>query len=115
MPVNPTTEIVSSNNPEWGFWGTMAEQAKPAWPLAMTAISEATGQPLQVVREFLDSSYGRHFADSVLNHGGSLLDAIRCATSEWMARKVGWRISLHYGIPIGLPHLTGFVALCDME
>ena len=35
--------------------------------VAMTAISDATNQPLESVRLFLDSRHGRHFADDGLN------------------------------------------------
>ena len=44
---------------DWGFWGTMNEHAAAAWPIAMTAISDATDQPLESVRLFLDSRHGR--------------------------------------------------------
>jgi hypothetical protein len=49
----------------------------------MTAISDATSQPLESVRCFLDSRHGRHFADDVLNQrlaGVPLADAIHAAT-----------------------------------
>ena len=49
----PTTQ-----NDAWRFWGTMNEQAEAAWPLAMTAVSDASGQPFESVRTFLDSPTG---------------------------------------------------------
>ena len=57
----------ASQNDAWGFFGTMNDSAAAAWPVAMTAISDATHQPLESVRLFLDSRHGRHFADDVLN------------------------------------------------
>ncbi len=76
-------QIPATQNNAWGFFGTMNEQASAAWPLAMTAIAEATGEPLESVRIFLDSRHGRHFADDVLNQlfaGNPLSEAIATAT-----------------------------------
>ena len=110
--MNTTTQIPATQNESWGFYGTMNEQAEAAWPLAMTTISDATYQPLESVRAFLDSRHGRHFADDVLNglHAGSdLPDAIDAATQRWMAWTIGRQAHRDYGIPRGLPYLTGFV------
>ena len=38
--------IPATCNEAWGFWGTMNEHAAAAWPLAMTAIADATGLAL---------------------------------------------------------------------
>ncbi len=102
---------------DWGFWGTMNEHAAVAWPIAMTAISDATDQPLESVRLFLDSRHGRHFADDVLNgmyHGLSVFDAIHAATQRWMDWIIGRQTSKQYGIPQGMPYLTGFVIHCEI-
>jgi hypothetical protein len=109
-----TTEqsIPATQNDAWGFWGTMNEKADAAWPLAMTAVSDATGQPLESVRTFLDSRHGRHFADDVQNalyRGETLTDAINAATQQWMGWTIGRQTSRDYGIPRGMPYLTGFV------
>lgn len=115
--MNTTHEIPVTRNEAWGFWGTMTDKAAAAWPQAMIAISGATGEPLKTVRAFLDSRHGRHFADSVLNqmHAGRILaDAIDAATREWMGWSVGRRTSKDYGIPRGLPYLTGFVIHCGI-
>jgi hypothetical protein len=95
----------------------MNEHAAAAWPLAMTAVSDATGQPLESVRIFLDSRYGRHFADDVHNQlhiGNGLADSINAATQRWMAWKIGRLTNRDYGIPRGLPYLTGFVIHCEV-
>jgi hypothetical protein len=112
-----TTHIPATQNEAWGFWGTMTEHAAAAWPIAMTSIAEATVQPLDAVRAFLDSRHGRHFADDVLNqmHAGlTLADAIRAATRQWMGWTIGRQTSKQYGIPRGLPYLTGFVIHCEI-
>jgi len=62
-----TNQIPATQNHDWGFTGSLNEQAEAAWPIAMTTISNATCQPLESVRCFLDSRHGRHFADDVLN------------------------------------------------
>ncbi len=116
-PMMTTTHIPASQNETWGFWGTMNEHAQAAWPMAMTAITDATGQPLESVRTFLDSRHGRHFADDVLNglHAGeNLQDAINAATQRWMDWTIGRLTSKQHGIPKGLPYLTGFVIHCEI-
>ncbi|WP_454258595.1 hypothetical protein [Pseudoxanthomonas mexicana] len=112
-----TNPMPTTQNDTWGFFGTMDEHAAAAWPLAMNAISDATGQPLDSVRIFLDSRHGRHFADDVQNglfEGKILKDAINAATQRWMGWTIGRQTSKDYGIPRGLPYLTGFVIHCDI-
>lgn len=112
-----TNQIPSTQNDNWGFWGTMNEHASAAWPLAMVAISDATSQPLESVRTFLDSRHGRHFADDVQNglyEGKALADAINAATQRWMGWTIGRQTSKQYGIPRGLTYLTGFVIHCEI-
>ena len=115
--MNTTTQIPAPIITDWGFYGTMNEHAEVAWQLAMTAISDATCQPLESVRTFLDSRHGRHFADDVLNElhaGANLKDAIHAATQRWMGWTIGRQTSKQYGIPKGLPYLTGFVIHCEI-
>jgi hypothetical protein len=103
---------LETKNRDWGFWGTMGEQAPTAWPMAFAAIQNATGAEPHAVRAFLDSRYGRHFADGVngqLQSGASIEDAITKTTAEWMGWRITQRTSRDTGIPAGLPYLTGFV------
>ena len=96
QPIPPT------QNEAWGFWGTMGEQASAAWPLAMIAIADATGEPLKSIRIFLDTSHGRYFADEVrngLSKGLALADAIQAATQRWMSWKIGSQTYKKHGIP----------------
>ena len=112
-----TTHIPATQNETWGFWGTMNDQAAAAWPIAMTAISDATFQPLESVRAFLDSRHGRHFADDVLNGlyaGATLKASIEQATQQWMGWTIGRQASKDYGIPRGMPYLIGFVIHCEI-
>ena len=115
--MNTTPQIPAPTVTDFGFFGTMAEHAEAAWPLAMTAISDATGQPLESVRTFLDSRHGRHFADDVQNGlytGATLADAINAATQRWMSWTIGRSTSKQYDIPKGLPYLTRFVIHCEI-
>ena len=115
--MNATTQIPATQNDAWGFYGTMNEHAEAAWPLAMTAVAHATGESCDVVRAFLDSRFGRHYADSILDafdDSRSLPDAIDAATSKWMAWTIDRQTSKNYGIPRGLPYLTGFVIHCGI-
>ena len=119
-PTMTTTQyekIPATQNESWGLFGTLGEHAEAAWPIAMTAISDSTYQPLESVRTFLDSRHGRHFADDVLNElhtGANLHDAIHAATQRWMGWTIGRQTSKQYGIPKGLPYLTGFVIHCEI-
>lgn len=104
--------IPATRNEGWGFWGTMGGHASIAWSLAMRAVATATGEDFDTIRAFLDSRYGRHFADEVHNglfDGKTLQDAIDAATQKWMGWTIGRTTSSQYGIPRGLPYLTGFV------
>ena len=112
------TNVPATHNEGWGFWGTMGEHASIAWPLAMHAIATVTGEDFDTVRAFLDSRYGRHFADEVHNglfDGKSMQDAIDAATQQWMGWTIGRQTSRDYGIPRGLPYLTGFVIHCAIS
>ena len=115
--MNTNQQMPATQNDAWGFWNTMNEHASAAWPLAMSAISDATHQPLESVRGFLDSRHGRHFADDVQNgiyEGKTLQDAITDATGRWMGWTIGRQTSKDCGIPRGLPYLTGFVIHCEI-
>ena len=115
--MNTTTQIPATQNTTWGFYGSMSEHADTAWSLAMSAVSDATGQPLESVRAFLDSRHGRHFADDVLNQmltGNDTEQAIRAAVTRWMGWTIGRQTARDYGIPRGLPYLTGFVIHCEI-
>lgn len=104
--------ILPTQNTDWGFWGAMREHAADAWPMAFTAIHDATAADPESVRAFLDSRHGRHVADEIANHlqaGKSLPDAIAAATETWMGWRVGRRVSRKTGVPAGQPYLTGFV------
>ena len=113
--IKPSANIPATQNEDWGFWGTMKMQAPAAWQLALPATATATDCDPDAVRAFLDSRHGRQFADDVLNQlvtGRALPDAIQAATAQWMGWTITRQTSKEYGIPKGLPYLTGFVIHC---
>ena len=117
MGTNTTTNIPDPTVTDWGFWHTMQEEAPAAWAIALPAIAMVTGTELDAARAFLDSRHGRHFADEVRNHllkGKALADAINAAITEWMGWTIGRQTSKQYGIPRGLPYLTGYVIHCGI-
>ena len=115
-----SSNIPPSENLAWGFVGTIAHHADAdaAWPLAMTAIADATGCTADEVRTFLDSRHGRHFADDVANalvEGPSLAEAIATAATKWMGWTIGHATARETGIPKDLPYLTGFMMHAAIE
>lgn len=121
MATTESTAIPPSQNEAWGFFGTISRHIEPtkAWDAALPAIARATGCSPDDVRAFLDSRYGRHFADEVemnLAQDGSGIDgAIAVATAKWMDWTIGPKLSRATGIPVGLPYLTGFVMHASIE
>lgn len=110
-------DMPASRNESWGFWGTMRGHAATAWPMAIEAIVEATGESPQAARAFLDSRDGRHFADEVnsyLHADQPLAEAVQSATARWMAWTIKRAASREYGIPRGLPYLQGMVIHCGI-
>ena len=115
--MNTIANIPDPTVTDWGFWGTMKEEAPAAWAIALPAIATVTGTELDAARAFLDSRHGRHFADEVRNHllkGKTLADAINAAIEQWMGWTIGRQTSKQHGIPRGLPYLTGFVIHCGI-
>jgi hypothetical protein len=114
------SEIPTSENQSWGFFGTIAQHAdaEAAWPQAMTTVADTTGCTPDEVRAFLDSRHGRHFADDVANallEHLPLADAIVAATRKWMGWTINRAAARDIGIPQGLPYLTGYVMHAAIE
>lgn len=67
-------QILPSDNTAWGFYGTISHALQDAkgteavWNTIFAMLmSEYPDASSQAIREFLDSKYGRHFADSVVD------------------------------------------------
>jgi hypothetical protein len=125
-PTNPepstmshaTAHIPATGNQAWGFFGTMGGLADAAWPVAVAAISAATGCEADEVVAFLDAKDGRHFADQLqgeLAGGQNLRAAVATVTACWMAWKIGRRTAREHGIPASMPYLTGWVVHRSMQ
>ena len=87
-----------------------------SWRVSSTPSAEELS-PDWAVRDFLDSRSGRHFADEVANElvrSHDLKAAIETAVDRWMRWTTNRRTAREYGIPRGLPYLTGFVAHCEI-
>lgn len=113
-----TAHIPATGNQAWGFFGTMGNLADTAWPVAVTAISAATGCEAAEVVEFLDAKEGRHFADQLqgeLARGQNLQAAVAAVTACWMGWRIGRRTAREHGIPAGMPYLTGWVVHRSMQ
>ena len=114
-----TTTILPTRNTDWGFWGSIAHShydlatdAAAAWEIASRRIAETTEASPEGVRDFLDSRHGRHFADDVASElwkGETLKDAIDAAIGRWQGWTIDRATERDYGIPRGLPYLTGWV------
>jgi hypothetical protein len=107
------TTLPSQNEP-WGFFGTISHHTDPtlAWDAAFSAVTRETRGAPEAVRNFLDSRYGRHFADMVtdgLAAKRTLAQAIDDAVAKLMTWKIDAETSRDYGIPKGLPFLAGWV------
>lgn len=106
-------ETIKSENEGYGFYGTMTLDgcADKAWDVAMTALTTETGAEPAQVRAFLDSSFGRHFADDVhcaLQHT-SLERAVAVAIDRWQGWTLSRRTRRELGIPTPMRYLDGMV------
>ena len=113
---NETSAVLASKNQDRGFFGRIRHHTEPhsVWALAMKAIGNAIACSDEAAQHFLDSRYGRHLADEVVNALIGRLElpaAIDSAVAHWMRRRIDSRIQDELGIPEGLPYLTGFVCM----
>jgi hypothetical protein len=100
-------------NTDWGFGGT---HEAGAWDMAHEKIMTVTNSAPYAVADFLDSRYGRQFADDVSNAlltTPDMVGAIDAAIVKWMGWSITKATAKQHGIPEGLPYLTGFV--CSFE
>lgn len=102
----------ATRNEDYGFYGTMrvAGCADEAWEIAMTAIAAETGAEADEVRDFLDSVWGRHFADTVRDYlQQGLEQAIAAAITRWRGWKLSPRTRRELDIPTPMPYLSGLI------
>lgn len=106
-------KLLKSENSGYGFYNEMdqADCADAAWGASMTAIAEETGAEPDYVRAFLDSVWGRHFADTVRDFLGQydLTQAVAAAITHWNSWKLSVRTRRELDIPMTMPYLSGMV------
>ncbi|QUP54613.1 hypothetical protein GO998_13155 [Ralstonia syzygii] len=111
-----TYQVINTTNREAGFYGATRYSAAAAWPLAMVAISRATGAAPRAVRFFLDSAHGERFGEDVLNARTlGLQRAIDHVTEEWMNRAVDEPTAKTFGIRPGPSYLKSHLVACAVE
>lgn len=101
-------KTLKSENEGYGFYGTMNLDGCAA---AMSAVAAETGAEPDHVRAFLDSSWGRHFADDVHDFlpRFSLEQAVTAAIARWQGWTLGRRTRRELGIPTPMRYLDGMV------
>lgn len=104
---------LKTKNEGYGFYGTMSLDgcADAAWDTAMKAIGKDTGASPEAVRAFLDSRWGRHFADDVHCFLSEipLEQAVEAAIVRWNSWKLGLRTRREHGILTPMRYLSGMV------
>ena len=104
---------LKTENEAYGYYGTMAmdDCADAAWEIAMRIIAEDTGANADEVRAFLDSCWGRYFADSVHCFLGQLPleKAVEAAVEQWNDWTLSLRDRRELGIPTPMRYLQGMV------
>ena len=64
--------ILKTENPKWGFYGTIKtavgdKEAKVVWDAVFDFLSGVFLKDTpETIRNYLDSAYGRHFADAII-------------------------------------------------
>ncbi|MCF7995280.1 MAG: hypothetical protein K9L88_10625 [Chromatiaceae bacterium] len=107
-----------TENPDYGFHGTMAtigQDAAEAFDLAAREIGKVAMVDGIDAASWLDTRHGRHFGDDVANFlaaGSELPTAIHQAVGRWLSWNISARSAEHDGLPepaVGLPYLVGHV------
>lgn len=116
-------DILRSRNEDYGFFGSMTRcverdrRSAEVWALASRLIAEAIHADSEAemigIRDFLDSRWGRHFAEDVIGNITGCSITLETAIAATIRRWQGWRIDRkterEEGIPVGLTYLTGWV------
>lgn len=107
---------LTTRNADWGFFGTMAMKgiAQEAWDVALAGVSEATGYPKPACVKFLDSNYGRHFAnevDGLMEKGETLEAAVAATAKRWMEMQT--KRSRNSVMKAGRPYLKEAVSVMN--
>jgi len=111
-------QVLPTENESWGFYGTLSQsmpdtvQMNDIWVAAFKAFLEVyPGIDSKVVREFLDSKGGRHFADSIMDSavakgdpskvGKAVKAALRGGEGAWVAKELARMAGTPMGVAPG--------------
>lgn len=111
-------QVLPTENESWGFYGTLSQsmpdtaQMNDIWVAAFKAFLEAfPGIDSKVVREFLDSKGGRHFADAIMDDavakgdpakvGKAVKAALRGGEGAWVAKELARMAGTPMGVAPG--------------
>lgn len=110
--------IPKTQNPTFGFYGTMhlaGVNAPALWETSISAIERATlHEDRADIATWLDSKDGRHFADCVidgLHQDKPIGAAVNSAVRSWMGMRPDAEMVRQYGVPADTPYLVAVLRL----
>lgn len=95
------TEILPTENKEWGFWGTAERNGYDtalAWNAASQFLIGAFDLTAEQARDVLDARFGRHLADDLSFIKGTLTAETIAAHLKLRITDAGWRKSFETAI-----------------
>jgi hypothetical protein len=90
------TEILATENKEWGFWGTAERNgydAELTWNAASKFLIAEFDLTAEQARDVLDARFGRHLADDLSFIKSTLTEKIITAHLKLRIADAGWRKS----------------------
>lgn len=87
------TEILPTENKEWGFWGTAERNlydAELTWKAASKFLIAAFDLNAEQARDVLDARFGRHLADDLSFIKGTLTEKTITAHLKLRIADTGW-------------------------
>ena len=95
------TEILPTENKEWGFWGTAERNGYDtalAWNAASQFLRSAFDLTAEQARDVLDARFGRHLADDLSFIKGALTAETIAAHLKLRIADTGWRTTFENAI-----------------
>ena len=103
-----TISIPKTDNAKHGFNGTIRREKRRAWDAAIAEFHKATGANPFAIRAWLDSRFGRHFADKV----NDMAATFRTFEDHTLEDAVEVCVEQHFKYSFG--GKTGFVREADV-
>lgn len=120
MKRNTPNAVPTTQNPDYGFYGTCFDadlDAQRCWTAAVGEIAKVSRQPAEDAAVFLDTRHGRHFADDVVcgcRNGLQPEEAVKAAADKWLGWRIGKQLARETGIPADMPYLIGLVIAANL-